>query len=101
MTIASGSFILLICSTLTGLIVEAIKKMIEVKKPNIVAAIISVIVGIAVSIGYIILNGIAFSIDSILYIIGIVVLSWLVSMLGYDKVIQTILQIKDKSNEDK
>lgn len=101
MTIASGSFILLICSALTGLIVEAIKKMVEVKKPNIVAAIVSVIVGIVVSIGYILLKNIGISIDSMLYVIGIVVLSWLVSMLGYDKVIQTMLQIKDKSNEGK
>lgn len=96
MTISSGSFILLICSAFTGLIVEAIKKMINVKKPNIVAAIVSVIVGIVVSIGYIYLSHIPFTIDSILYIIGIVVLSWLVSMLGYDKVIQTILQIKER-----
>lgn len=96
MTISSGSFILLICSAFTGLIVEAIKKMINVKKPNIVAAIVSVIVGIVVSIGYIYINHIAFTLDSILYVIGIVVLSWLVSMLGYDKVIQTILQIKER-----
>lgn len=96
MTISSGSFILLICSAFTGLIVEAIKKMIDVKRPNIVAAIVSVIVGIVVSIGYIYLSRIPFTIDSILYIIGIVVLSWLVSMLGYDKVIQTILQIKER-----
>ena len=96
MTISSGSFILLICSTFTGLIVEAIKKMLDVKKPNIVAAIVSVIVGIIVSIGYICINHIAFTLDSILYVIGIVVLSWLVSMLGYDKVIQTILQIKER-----
>ena len=94
MTISSGSFILLVCSAITGLIVEAIKKMVEVKRPNIVAAVVSVIVGIAVSVGYIILNHLTFSIDTILYIIGIVVLSWLVSMLGYDKVMQTLLQLK-------
>lgn len=86
--------ILLACSTFTGLIVEAIKKLVDVKKPNIVAAIVSVIVGICIPVGYILHNGVPFSIDTILYIISIVVLSWLVSMLGYDKVIQSLSQLK-------
>lgn len=94
MTISSGSFILLLCSVLTSLIVEAIKKLANVKSPNIVAAIVSVAVGIAVSVGYILLNRIGFTVDSVLYIIGIVCLSWLVSMLGYDKVIQSLMQLR-------
>lgn len=96
MNMSSGSFILLVCSTLTGLIVEAIKKMFTIERPNIVAAITSVIVGISVSIGYMIISHIPMSTDSILYVIGIVVLSWLMSMLGYDKVMQTLLQIVGK-----
>lgn len=94
MTITIGSFILMICSIMTGLIVEAIKKMVNVDKPNIVAAIVSVIVGIAVPVGYILMNHIFFDTTAILYIISIVVLSWLCSMLGFDKVMQTISQIK-------
>ena len=96
MTPEVAGFILLICSALTGLIVEAVKKMVEVHKPNIVAAIVSTIVGVVVPIGYVLASKISFSIEVILYIISIMVLSWLIAMLGYDKVIQTILQIKEK-----
>ena len=94
MTISIGSFILMICSIMTGLIVEAIKKMVQVDKPNILAAIVSVIIGIAIPVGYILLKGIPFNLTSILYVISIVVLSWLCSMLGFDKVMQTIGQLK-------
>lgn len=96
MTLSTASFVLLICSTLTGLIVEAIKKMFKVSSLNILAAIVSAIVGIVVSIGYIELYKIAFDTNAVLFIVGIVVLSWLSSMLGYDKVMQTLSQIKEK-----
>lgn len=94
MTITIGSFILMVCSLMTGLIVEAIKQLVEVKKPNIVAAIVSVVVGIAIPIGYIIYNNLPFDTTAILYTISIVVLSFLCSTLGYDKVIQTLNQLK-------
>ena len=93
MTVSMASFILLICSVMTGLIVEAIKKMVKISRPNILAAIVSVIVGIAVPVAFIIVSHEAFSVTSVLYVISIVVLTWLCSMLGYDKVIQTITQI--------
>lgn len=94
MTVDVGSFILLICSVMTGLIVEGIKQMFHVDKPNIVAAVVSVIVGIAVPLMYILLNEIVFDLTAILYIISIVVLSWLCAMLGFDKVIQTLAQLR-------
>lgn len=94
MTISMGSFLLLLCSVLTGLIVEAIKKMWVIDKPNILAAIVSVIVGIAVSTGYVILTGTEFNLVVLLYAVSLVVLSWLSSMLGYDKIIQTLSQLR-------
>lgn len=94
MTITIGSFILMVCSIMTGLITEAIKKIVVIDKPNIVAAIVSVIVGIAIPVGYIMANNLSFDTTAVLYIISIVVLSWLCSMLGYDKVMQTIAHIK-------
>lgn len=94
MTVSIGSFILLICSVMTGLIVEAIKQTVTVSKPNILAAVVSVVVGIAVPVMYIVGNKIPIDAPTILYIISIVVLSWLCSMLGYDKVIQTLEHIK-------
>lgn len=93
MTVSMASFILLICSVMTGLIVEGIKKMFHIARPNILAAVVSVIVGIAVPVAFIIVSHETFSITSVLYIVSIVVLSWLCAMLGYDKVIQTIAQI--------
>ena len=94
MTITIGSFILMVCSIMTGLITEAIKKMIEVNKPNIVAAVVSVVVGIAIPSMYIVMHGLPFDITAILYIISIVVLSWLCAMLGFDKVVQSLNQLK-------
>lgn len=94
MTITIGSFILLVCSLMTGLITEAIKNMVTVDKPNIVAAVVSVIVGIAIPVGYILVNNLPFDTTAVLYTISIVVLSWLCSMLSYDKVIQTLSQLK-------
>lgn len=97
--VTEGMFLLALSSVLTGLIVEAIKKLKDVEKPNIVAAIVSVIVGLAVSVGWVLISKIAVSVEVILFVIALIVLSWLCSMLGYDKVIQTIAQILGKNKE--
>lgn len=94
MTLTTGSILLMLCSVLTGLIVEAIKKMMDTKKHNITAAVVSIVVGAAVPIGYILYNGMAFDKTVALYVVSIIVLSWLCAMLGYDKVVQTITQVK-------
>ncbi|MBQ7615673.1 MAG: aminopeptidase [Butyrivibrio sp.] len=94
MTLSIGSFILLLCSILTALIVEAIKQLVHLDKPNIAAAIVSVVVGIAVPLGYAIINHIPIDTTAVLYIISIVVLSWLCAMLGFDKVMQTLSQLR-------
>lgn len=94
MTLTVGGFLLMICSVLTGLIVEGIKKMVEVRKPNIVACIVSIVVGAVVPIGYIINQSIPIDTNAVMYVLSIIVLSWLCAMLGYDKVIQTLAQIK-------
>ena len=91
--VSEGTILLALCSVLTGLIVEAIKKLKDVEKPNVVAAIVSVIVGLAVSVSWVLISKIAVSVEVILFVIALIVLSWLCSMLGYDKVIQTIAQI--------
>lgn len=81
---------------MTTLITEAIKKMVsdEIYLKNILAAIVSVVVSIAVSVGYLILTHTAVTPEIIVYIITLIVLSWLCAMLGYDKVVQTLAQIK-------
>lgn len=79
---------------MTSLIVEAVKKMYTVKRPTTVAAIVSVAVGIAVPVAYMILNHMAFTIQDAVYIIGMVILTWLCSTLGYDTVMTAIAQFK-------
>ena len=95
----------LVCSVFTGLIVEAIKKMTtaEGRQTNLIAAVVSVIVGISFGVGYILLNKLAFDTQNIISIILLVVCSWIVSMVGFDKFRQTIEQImfkKTGSNDE-
>ena len=95
----------LVCSVFTGLIVEAIKKMTtaEGRQTNLIAAIVSVIVGVSLGVGYILLNKLPFDTQNIISIILLVVCSWIVSMVGFDKFRQTIEQImfkKTGSNDE-
>ena len=79
---------------MTSLIVEAVKKMHTVKRPTTVAAIVSVVVGIAIPVAYMIMNHMSFTAQDIVYIVGMVVLTWLCSTLGYDTVMTAIAQFK-------
>ena len=85
----------LVCSVFTGLIVEAIKKMTtaEGRQTNLIAAVVSVIVGVSFGVGYILLNKLSFDTQNIISIILLVVCSWIVSMVGFDKFRHTIEQI--------
>ena len=88
----------LVCSVFTGLIVEAIKKMTtaEGRQTNLIAAVVSVIVGVSFGVGYILINKLKFDTQNIISIILLVVCSWIVSMVGFDKFRQTIEQIMFK-----
>ena len=89
---------LLIVSTITGLTTEAIKKLFnEANRPyrsNLLAGIVAAILSIAIGIAYILLSGIGFTTQSIICLIGLIFMSWLCAMVGYDKVIQAISQFK-------
>ena len=84
------------CSVITSLIVEAIKKMTGNKDKawNICAAVVSVIVAGAVSAAYMIIKDIRPDAKTWVTIAALVIGSWLCAMLSYDKVKQAILQIK-------
>ena len=73
-------------SLFTGLFTEAIKKWLDERGKtyfsNALAGYVAVALSVVVSAGYVILTEAA-----------LMVLSWLSSMIGYDKVIQTIQQI--------
>ena len=89
---------LLAISVLSGLTVEAIKKMFKDYKTswhaNILSAIVSTVLSVAVSAGYIVYTGTALTAQLVVLIIALIFLSWLCSMVGYDKVTQAISQIK-------
>ena len=89
---------LLAISILSGLTVEAIKKMFKDYKvswhANILSAIVSIVLSIAISAGYMIYTETALTSQLVVLIIALIFLSWLCSMVGYDKVSQAIAQIK-------
>ena len=95
----------LITSTLTSLATEAVKKLLAEHSKNYyantLAGIVSVILSVAIGIGYMMLSSISFTSQAIVYLIALVFISWLCAMVGYDKVVQAISQFKNASAESK
>lgn len=89
---------LMVTSTLTALVTEAVKKiMTEHKKnyyANTLAGVASLVVSGVVGVVYILLNDLGFTTQTVTYCVILVCLSWLGAMVGYDKVIQAINQFK-------
>ena len=89
---------LLIVSTLTGLVTEAVKKWLQERNKNYysnaLAGYVAVIISMAVGAAYIILTEAALNAQIAVYLIALVFLSWLSAMVGYDKVVQAISQFK-------
>lgn len=83
-------------AAISGLITEGIKNLIKDKANlpcNIIAIIVSLIVGIVGCIVYYLLNDVPFTVDNIVYMVLMGLASGLVSMVGFDKVKQLIEQI--------
>lgn len=91
---------LLVVSTLTGFVTEAIKKILVdcnvTYNANILSGIVSAILSVIVGVCYVLIMSITFTWQIVGYIIVLVVLSWLCAMIGYDKVKQIITQFKTK-----
>lgn len=89
---------LLIVSTLTGLFTEAIKSWLQERGKkyysNALAGYVAVGLSVLVSFGYVILTETAVNAKMAVYLIALMLLSWLAAMVGYDKVIQAISQFK-------
>lgn len=90
--------ILLIVSTLTGLVTEAVKKWLQERNKNYyanaLAGYVAVVMSIAVGVAYIILAQASLNAQMAVYLIALVFLSWLSAMVGYDKVVQAISQFR-------
>jgi hypothetical protein len=99
MSISFLTTALLIISVVTNLTVEGIKKLLEdtsVKySSNILAVVISVVIACIVCVVYLIMNNISFSLMIVVEIIVLMYLSFLVSVIGYDKVMQMIKQVQN------
>lgn len=91
--------LLLIVSILTGLVTEAIKNTLDesckVYQANILAGITAMVLSVALGVGYAVLTATAINAKYAVWLIALVFLSWLSAMVGYDKVKQTITQIRE------
>ena len=89
---------LLIVSTLTSLATEAVKKILsECNKTyhaNTLVGFVSLILSVAIGVGYILLMKLNFDTQIIVSLVALVFMSWLCAMVGYDKVVQAISQFK-------
>ena len=82
---------LMIVSTLTGLVTEAIKKIMAERnvehRPNTIAGIVAAVLSAIIGIGYVVFAGITFDARIVAYIVALIFFSWLCAMVGYDKVV--------------
>ena len=91
--------LLLVVSIFTGLVTEGIKMALDeanrTYKPNMLAGAVAVVLSVLVDVGYMMET--QFTEKMMVVLIALVLLSWLCAMLGYDKVIQSIMQIKNQT----
>lgn len=85
---------LTIGSLVSSLLTEAVKKSFQKIATNVIALINAVVVGLVGTIIEYILFGIELNLKNIICIVLMMFCMWMGSMVGYDKVMQTILQIK-------
>ena len=91
-------FLMLAVSVLTGLFTEAIKKVLDSLgtkcNANLMSGAVATVLAVCVDAGYIIMTGVALNSKMAVMLIALVLLSWLCAMVGYDKVMQAITQMK-------
>lgn len=99
MTLTLFMSLLVILAVAVSLFTEAVKKFLDNMKvkysSNVVVLIISVIVGIGGTALMYIFMGIAFTPPNIVCMVLMAVAVWVGAMVGYDKVLQLIEQVKN------
>lgn len=89
---------LLVVSVLTGLFTEGIKNWMKERNktyyPNALAGYVAVALSVLVDVAYVIVANAKLNAYMAVYLIALILLSWLAAMVGYDKVIQAIMQFK-------
>lgn len=96
MTVTIFLMIFGICSVATGLITEAIKKLISDRTPNLIALITALVTGCGGTAAYYLFSGIPFTVTNIVALILMGIATAVGAMIGYDKVVQGIKQIVQK-----
>lgn len=103
MSISYITTAILAVALITNLTVEGLKKLLDdtsIKySSNVLAAIVSVVIALAISVMYMIMQGAIFTPKIGVQIVSIMYLSFLSSTVGYDKVIQMLEQIKNGKQE--
>ena len=101
MTTTTFLMLLSAFSVLSGLVTEGVKKLISDKANmsyNIIALIVSLIIGGVGCAIYYQLNAISFNLDNIIYLVLMGLASGLCSMVGFDKIKQAVEQIVGKKD---
>lgn len=95
---------LLVTSTATSLVTEAIKKLLTESgvqfKSNMLAGVISIVLSAAIGIAYSVMSSLEITADLVVCMVALMFASWLCAMVGYDKVIQTIQQFTSANNKE-
>lgn len=95
---------LMVVSTLTGFVTEALKNLFNENNwkysANTLAGICALVVSAVVGVCYVLYTGIVVTTQVVILIFALVIMSWLCAMIGYDKVIQSLKQFKDFGKKD-
>ena len=101
MTVALFVTILTVGAAASSLLTQAVKKWYENQKKNyssnVIALINAVVIGCGGTAVTYMLISIPWSVNNIICLLIMGVCVWIGSMIGYDKVIQLIKQLGDKS----
>lgn len=105
MTVTLFIMIFTIGAAASGLLTEAIKKAYQNAgkeySSNVIALINAVIVGGFGSAGAYMILGIPFNVNNTICLALMIVLVWIGSMIGYDKIIQLFAQLGSITKEEK
>lgn len=94
MTVTLFIFLFTIGSMVSSLLTEALKKAFTYMSTNIIALVDAVVVGCLGTLSAYVLMGVEWSLSNIVCLVLMAFCIWIGSMVGYDKVLQTISQIK-------
>lgn len=102
MSLSVFLMLLMVVSTFTGLVTEAVKKCLRemgrTYHANALAGCVAVALSAAVGAAYVILTGAAVNAQMAVYLVALLFLSWLAAMVGYDKVVQAVTQFRGQDS---